>query len=112
MRRVILESPYAASNIFLLWKNVKYARRCVKNSLLRGESPIVSHLLYTQRGILIDSSAEQRHMGIAAGHAWIGVADAMVVYDDRGISPGMKLGIKVAEHLCIPIEYRSLKGWS
>jgi hypothetical protein len=44
MNLVIIESPYAG-NVEL---NVSYARRAVKDSLGRGESPIASHLLYTQ----------------------------------------------------------------
>src|SRR6267142_2660884 len=32
--------------------NTETARRCVRNSLMRGEAPIASHLLYTQPGIL------------------------------------------------------------
>ena len=47
MRLVILESPYAGD----VAANVKYARRCVRDSLSRGEAPIASHLLYTQPGM-------------------------------------------------------------
>ena len=52
MRLVIVESPYAGD----IETNVKYARRCVKDSLMRGEAPIASHLLYTQEGILDDTT--------------------------------------------------------
>jgi hypothetical protein len=38
--------------------------------LLRGESPIASHLLYTQPGILKDDVPEERPLGIEAGLAW------------------------------------------
>lgn len=41
MVKVILESPYAGD----VEKNIEYARLCLKDSLLRGESPIASHLL-------------------------------------------------------------------
>ena len=56
MRRVILESPYAGS----VEENVAYARAAVRDSLLRGESPIASHLLYTQPGILRDGVPDER----------------------------------------------------
>ena len=86
MRLVIVESPYAGDVV----ANIMYARRCVKDSLQRGEAPIASHLLYTQPGILNDDVPEERKWGIAAGLEWGEVADAHVFYVDRGWSKGMK----------------------
>ena len=103
-RRVILESPYAGD----VAANVTYARACVRDSVLRGEAPIASHLLFTQDGILDDDKPEERKIGIEAGLAWLGSTDAMVVYTDRGISNGMKAAIAEAERLHVPIEYRRL----
>lgn len=107
MRLVILESPYAG-NVIQRWLNRRYARRCVRHSLSLGEAPIASHLLYTQPGILRDGVARERRWGIEAGLAWREVAQASVIYIDRGISPGMYLGIEAAERLGIPVERRSL----
>ena len=104
MRRVILESPYAGD----IEANVDYARRCVRDALLRGEAPIASHLLCTQPGVLRDEHPEERMHGINAGLAWRAVADATVVYVDRGISKGMQYGIDAATAAGLPIEYRSL----
>jgi hypothetical protein len=104
MRLVILESPYAGE----IEHNVKYARACVRDSLLRGEAPIASHLLYTQEGILDDKIPKERNLGIAAGLAWTDHADATVVYIDFSISPGMKFGIQNAEEHGRPVEYRFL----
>ena len=85
MKKVILESPYAGD----IERNTKYARLCVRDSLLRGESPIASHLLYTQDGILDDDIPIERTRGINAGLAWILVADKHVFYIDYGYSKGM-----------------------
>lgn len=104
MRRVILESPYAGD----IGANLHYARACVKDSLLRGEAPLASHLVYTQPGILDDLDPHQRAHGINAGHAWMHLADAVVVYIDRGISEGMRAGIRAGEFHNKPIEQRSL----
>ena len=101
---VILESPYAGS----VKANVTYARACVRDSLMRGEAPIASHLLYTQPGILDDTIPAERQAGIDAGLAWRRVADKTVVYTDRGISSGMSYGIKAAGEAGIAVEYRSL----
>lgn len=84
--RVIIESPYAGD----IEANVTYARRCVRDSVLRGEAPIASHLLFTQPGILDDSIPEERTLGIKAGLAWIGVAHYSIFYTDRGWSRGMR----------------------
>lgn len=103
-RLVIIESPYAGE----VEANVEYARRCVRDSLLRGEAPIASHLLYTQPGILRDEVSEDRAMGIDAGLAWLRAAEATVVYADRGISNGMFLGIERAELHGVAVEYREI----
>ncbi len=105
MRLVIIESPYAGD----VDANVSYARECVRDSLGRGEAPIASHLLYTQPGILRDEVPLERQWGIDAGLAWRGVADATVVYLDRGMSSGMKYGIAAAEQAGKPIEYRRIR---
>lgn len=104
MRRVVIESPFAGD----IEANTAYAKRAVHDCLVRGEAPIASHLLFTQPGVLDDDKPEERALGIAAGHAWIEAADALVVYRDRGVSAGMQAGIDHANYWRIPVEYRSL----
>lgn len=104
MRLAIIESPYAGD----IEANTEYARRCVRDSLDRGEAPIASHLLYTQPGILNDDIPTERQWGIDAGLAWRVVADVSVVYTDNGITRGMEYGIAAAEAAGIPVEYRTL----
>jgi hypothetical protein len=105
-RLVILESPFAGD----VETNIRYARACVRDSLSRGEAPIASHLLYTQPGILDDNIPRERQQGIDAGLAWRAVAEASVVYTDRGISGGMHYGIRAARDADIPVEFRTLGG--
>lgn len=104
MRLVVLESPYAGD----VEANVAYARACVKDCLSRGEAPIASHLLFTQPGILDDQKPADRQLGIDAGLAWLRVADAQVVYLDKGMSPGMVAAVKAADQLGKHTEYRTL----
>lgn len=106
-RLVILESPYAGD----IERNVAYARAAVRDSLSRGESPIASHLLFTQPGILDDQIPAERARGIVAGLAWGRVAEATVVYADLGISRGMQTGIDDAEAAGRLVEIRRI-GWS
>jgi len=104
MKRVIIESPYAGG----VEANVEYARRCVRDSLDRGESPIAFHLLHTQPGILDDQTPEERDRGISAGLEWTRFADLVAVYHDLGISDGMKLGINRAATALVDVEYREI----
>ena len=89
-QRVIIESPFSGKSGFNdVQKNIKYARACVHDSLLRGESPYASHLLYTQPGVLDDDKPEERMRGIYAGESWRQVADVTAFYTDAGWSAGM-----------------------
>jgi hypothetical protein len=107
MRLVILESPYAGT-AGEVEQNVAYARQCLRDSLNRGESPLASHLLYAQPGVLDDTIPEERALGIEAGLAWGKAAEASVVYVDRGVSPGMRQGINRARAEGRRVEFRSL----
>lgn len=110
---VDIETPYWALTEAELIKNVRYARACVRDSLLRGEIPFASHLLYTQTGIRDDNISEEREMGINAGKEIANRLEATtVVYADLGISRGMQIGIEMAIRSYRRVEYRKLgDGW-
>ena len=101
---VIIESPYMGN----VKSNVAYARKCMSDSLERGESPFASHLLYTQ--VLDDTKDIERQIGMSRAFNWYRHADLMAVYIDKGISNGMKKGIEIAEKNEIKIVYRTLDG--
>lgn len=105
MRLVIIESPFAG-NAWRRWLNRRYARLCLRDSCMRGEAPLASHLLYTQA--LDDTDPHERLMGIEAGLAWGALANATAVYTDRGISRGMQLGIDRALNEGRAVEMRTL----
>jgi hypothetical protein len=102
MKRVILESPYAGD----VERNLEYGRACLRDSLMRGESPIASHLLLTQQGVLDDNNQTERDLGIEAGLAWCESSDGTVVYADYGVTRGMYQGIDRAHSLGKLVEYR------
>lgn len=112
-RFVDIETPYSAKTLSGVRKNIRYARACVRDSLLRGEVPFASHIFYTQSGILDDNLHGERKRGILAGKAMIERLNATtVVYTDLGVSKGMKLGIKLAKSSGRNVEYRTLgDGW-
>lgn len=101
---VVVESPYAGR----VEVHLAYAKRAVLDCLARGEYPIASHLLFTQPGILLDHTPEERALGIAAGHGWIARADYVVAYIDYGVSKGMEQGCALADALGVPVRYRNI----
>jgi hypothetical protein len=105
MKLVIIESPYAGD----INRNIKYVKECIKDSLLRGEAPIASHLLYTQDGILNDDIQAERELGINAGLAWLKVAEKHVFYIDYGYSKGMEYAKEYSTKNNIEIEERRIK---
>ena len=108
MRLVIVESPYAAPTPQGRKDNINYLRRALRDCLLRGEAPFASHAIYTQHGVLDDEVPAERTLGIMAGLEWGDQAEATVVYVDRGVSKGMRMGIQRAEAAGRPVEERRL----
>lgn len=102
MRRVVLISPLSGD----VDRNTAYARQALLDCYRRGESAIASHLLWPQ--VLDDDDPDQREFGIEAGHAWIPLADAAVVYEDLDISTGMSQDIATAGMHGVRIEYRKI----
>lgn len=103
---VVIESPYAAKNGRTVEANLNYARACLLDSIRRGETPMASHLLYTQ--VLDDDDPGERALGMQLGFNFYEIASKVVFYVDYGESPGMRW----ARHLCegrgIPTETRTL----
>lgn len=109
-RRVIIESPYAGKTPEETQKNVEYARACLRDSLMRGEAPFASHLLYTQEGVLDDTIPNERIRGILAGFAWRDAAERTAVYIDLGVTEGMSDGIEDSIARGVSVEYRMIPG--
>jgi len=107
MIRVVIESPYAGD----VERNLRYVRAAMHDCFMRDEVPFASHALYTQPGVLRDEVPAEREMGIMGGLIWGKMAEKTVVYTDLGMSRGMEYGIKNAEMVGRPIEYRSIPGW-
>lgn len=102
MELVVIESPLAGDFV----KNIRYARLCALDCLNRDEAPYASHLFFTQ--MLNDENIKERNLGINAGFLWAEKATKRVVYQDFGLSEGMKKGIKHGLDIGQKIEYRFL----
>jgi hypothetical protein len=108
VKRVLIESPLRADTPKGYERNRVYARRAMRDCLLRGEAPFASHLLYDQPGILDDANAGERRLGMEAGFAWGMKAELAAVYVDYGVSGGMEEGIKRHKTLGIEVVTRTI----
>ncbi len=103
-RRVVLESPYRATETTTVEQHRVYLSHCIRDSNSRWESPYASHW-----GLADDDDDEMaRHLGIRAGWEWGDLAAACVVYSDFGVTPGMSLSIDHYSSLGKPVEWRKL----
>lgn len=105
---VIIESPFSGPDQQAILHNEAYGRAALRDSILRGEVPLASHLLYTQPGVLNDKDPEERELGMKLGWHATRRATFVAAYMDRGLSSGMMRGIKAAEEMRIPIFYRKI----
>lgn len=106
MKRVIIESPYRGANQSERLRNVSYLKRCIRDCIMRGESPYASHGLLP--GALDEDQAEERLRGIEAGYEWWFVAELIVFYVDYGWSSGMKIAKARVLGLNKPYDLRTL----
>lgn len=109
---VIVETPYASPSESGRALNQLYARAALRDSLLRGESPMASHMLYAQTFVLDDTDPDEHDLAVAAGQSWFPFVQTVVVYIDRGISEGMREGISRARELGVAVEERSITEWA
>ena len=104
MIRVLIESPFKATDPITAIKYRQYLSKAIMHSLGKNEAPFASHGFYTY--YLDDEVDEERRKGICAGFAWGEVADIIAVYADYGISYGMSAGILKWKSLGTPIVER------
>jgi len=102
MKLVSIQSPYAGN----INRNTEYAWRALHHSIMLGEAPFASHLLY---GLLLDdSNPHEREMGISRDHAFLAKCDLVAFYHDYGFSPGMIEAQTLAITLNIPTAIRHI----
>ena len=102
MKRVIVESPFKGE----VERNKLYLERCLRDCIMRGESPYASHKMLTD--CLDDDDPKEREMGISAGYAWWTAGDLVVFYVDFGWSGGMTRAWERCRKEGIPYETRTL----
>lgn len=109
---VVIESPYSNGGLLQKLENsIDYAHEICRHSLSNGESPIASHLLYTQ--FLDDADKVERLIGIECGMSFAPPARAIAFYIDLGLSDGMLNALAIFagnEELSRKVLFRSIRG--
>jgi len=94
VKLVCIESPWAGLGGGQ--EAARYLRRCIRDSVSRGELPLASHAVFCVAGGLDDNVEILRARGLSAALRYILAADMIAVYCDHGISEGMKKAISFA----------------
>lgn len=106
MQLAIIESPFRASPNYTADEAAEYLRLCIRDSILRGESPYASHRMIP--GALDDADPAERDIGIRCGYAWWRAASVVAFYTDLGWSEGMRKAYARARTMSIKVEERRL----
>lgn len=106
LRRVVVETPYRATLERTTEQHRLYLTHALRDCVMRQESPYASHGLLIEA--LDDDDPVERALGMKCGWAWAEKADAVVIYCDLGVSPGMRESIALYEKMGLPIERRKL----
>lgn len=110
---VMVETPYNGD----IKLNIFYALNCMRDSYTRGESPILTHLLWTRipTGEHVGDENHEynvkncgRQYALKCGSVWRSLSHKTIIYTDLGISQGMELAIREAKS---NIEFRQLPNW-
>lgn len=103
-RRIVLESPYRATETATVEQHQVYLSHCLTDCRSRSETPFASHF-----GLMgADDDELERQIAIRAAWEWGDLAAACVIYSDFGVTPGMCLSIDHYSAMGKPIEWRKL----
>lgn len=93
---VVIVSPATA---------IDYACECTRNSLLRGEAPLASALIFDR--VLKPDNDTEREAGMLAWSFAIARADCVAVYVDEGLTPETERLVAAAHKAGVRVVYRT-----
>lgn len=111
-RVVVVETRVRAKDSEEAGRFRAYTLAAARDAIQRGESPYLEHLFLPEvlAAPVDDSDPALRSVGIHCHLSWIDRADAVVIYEDHGISSGMRYAIDRAIAIGVDVEYRKLYG--
>ncbi|MCY1718569.1 hypothetical protein OVA26_16655 [Microbacterium sp. SL62] len=109
--RVLVETAFASDAGHGVTLDQVYAREALRDSLLRGEAPISSQVLYGQTFVLDTKNPAERDICNRAAESWMPLVDRVVVYVDRGTSDAVRATVERAKAIGVVVEERTLDSW-
>jgi hypothetical protein len=106
MQCVLLETPCSGNEHPIFYE--RYAKACIRDSLLRNEAPLSAFLLYKQSGILNNFISSEQILGRLAQSEWSKFCKKIIVYKDLGLTKEMQINIDSAVASNKIVEYRIL----
>lgn len=103
---VLILSPFMAEDPGSAMKMIRYATRCIQDSLTRNEAAISTNLFYYDT--LNIKVAIERDKGLKSMISWTTKADIIAVYIDHGVTQAMQVVINTAQMRSKKIEYRTI----
>jgi len=103
---IFIESPYAGNVV----TNVEYAKAAMLDSIKRGETPIVAHLMFPRA--MDDGDPRQRELALRMCRTLRTRCDAVAFYVDLGTSDGMRRAMEEAAIDGIIKDIRCIFDWS
>lgn len=104
-RPVVVVSPFVPEELSKGPKLQRYAIRAVRDSINRNEAPLASHVMYYDLSI---RNPIERDIGLQLQLSWLKHAQAVVVYNDWGITPAMQVVLNAAAVRNKRIEFRTI----
>jgi hypothetical protein len=108
MKRVVIESPFGRNldgsqcTPEQYARNIRYLNRALLDSLRRGdEAPYYP-------GLLDDTSPADRALGMKCGLEWSKAAELVAVYQDHGITEGMRAALAQHRERGITVVFRTI----
>jgi hypothetical protein len=106
MERVLLETPTSGNRDPEIYE--RFAKACIRDSVLRKEAPLSVFLLYKQSGILYEENPGEKALGKLAASEWNKLCTKIIVYKDLGVTKEMQRTIDDAIKEDYIVEYRIL----
>jgi hypothetical protein len=106
VKTVMVVSPFRASANRTREQHLAHAKKLCELAARAGVAPFASHVFYPL--FLDEDSEKDREIGLVCEHEWLGQCDELWIWDDWGISSGMKRAIgKAQDYQNIEIRYFS-----
>lgn len=83
MKMAYVASPYSGD----IEMNIAYLKKCLRELISMSIIPVASHIYLPQ--VLNDNIPEEREIGTSMGIRMIDYCDALISFEDRGVSKGM-----------------------